>query len=552
MFTLLLGQRIHQLQTYFKTERLARVLTMIAFLAIVVALVAGIYVFVEHAFAYVASRPDLAAALLLFSYEFTFLVIGLLVFVSALVGSISRLFDQPYDLWIIASPRFARAPLLNASETFVSSLWPICIIGLPTLAAALVVFHTSLLAALLELLALVAFGIMAAGAGLSYTLLALSLSRAISGRARRTHVIIAIVLACACVALVLLLQLRDVGAVVDTVFVQSAISSSLETQSITAHFAAFPSHPLAELFLSAQTGAFAGVAWNFSCCIAYALLSILAFLIFSRVHLVLWQDLQERGASGATDDTHARTRRVTFRADPVAVLAQKEFLVLTRNSRDLLWLGFVMLLWILQIGFDFVLRYDAFLQTTQITTISATVQSFQLVIIVYFVSMFVLRFVFPSFSAEKDVAWIVGSLPVSYGTLFRARLFFFSGMLVLLALVVALLHVLILGIAPMTALVLVLLVVASSALLVLFGLTLGVRYPNFDTADPELLSTSLPGIVFILGAVVYGILGALSMRSFLLYGSSTGVLCFLVGSGIAYWLLQMIARRALARFEFAA
>jgi hypothetical protein len=551
MIFTILKERVRQARAFFRTDYAARVLTVAAFIGTIGFLVLGIYTLAVHAFRFILLFPDFVSALSLFSYELMFLVTGILSCVSVLIASIPRMFDRPFDVWFMASPRFRSALLLNASEVIFASLWPLLIIGIPTLAATRAVFHLSPLGALLSLIGLGAFGVLASVAGLSFVLGILWLSRLLSGKAHRAHAFYGIIAACIAAGALLLHMVREVGTVTRMVFESSGLTGAVSTDAIAGRFALSPTHPFAEVFLLAQQGA-TGAAWSALVGgLAYTLIPCLILLMLSRGFLKLWQDLQERTTEAATSVTRkVHHTRMRFGDQPLTALAKKELLALTRDTRTLAWFGFVLVLWVLQIGFDTLLRHDRFLRGTQISSLAAGIQAFQIVVIVYFISMFVLRFVFPSYSAERGTAWIIGTVPVTAARLFNARLFFYSTMLVGLAATVGLIHVLILGISLTTALVILGLIVFLVAVMVLFGLLLGLAFPNFHTSDPELLSTSLPGIGYTVASLVLGLLGAWVFRQYLLHNSLSVVLLFAAILFAGYVALLGIVKRQLGRFEF--
>jgi Zn-dependent protease with chaperone function len=87
--------------------------------------------------------------------------------------------------------------------------------------------------------------------------------------------------------------------------------------------------------------------------------------------------------------------------------------------------------------------------------------------------------------------------------------------------------------------------------LVTFGLGLGAIFPNFDSDDPEVISTSLPGLAFIFGSLFYGGVGAYLFYGFLMGNATIGALvgfdALTILLGIAILGLSL---RSLRKFEF--
>jgi MFS family permease len=170
----------------------------------------------------------------------------------------------------------------------------------------------------------------------------------------------------------------------------------------------------------------------------------------------------------------------------------------------------------------------------------------QFVVVLYFVAMFVLRFAFPSFSVERKTAWIIGSAPVNLSTVFVSKLFFFGVLFAMLSALFVSLNALILGLSFETSTLLVFGVMSASFFLTVLGLTIGAIFPNDETDDPEVLTTTLPGLGFILGTIVYGALGAFCLRALLVHNTPVFFIAFILCSFVCIFALTFLARKATA------
>jgi len=131
------------------------------------------------------------------------------------------------------------------------------------------------------------------------------------------------------------------------------------------------------------------------------------------------------------------------------------------------------------------------------------IQALQLVVVGYFLGAMILRFVFPAFSMERDTAWSIITAPLSRNRLFWAKAGFFVLIFSVISLLIGVVHVSILAGSLASTISFLVYTLIISITLTLTGLALGARFPNFTTADPEKLSTTLPGLGFIAIAVVY-------------------------------------------------
>jgi hypothetical protein len=178
------------------------------------------------------------------------------------------------------------------------------------------------------------------------------------------------------------------------------------------------------------------------------------------------------------------------------------------------------------------------------------VESLQLLVIVYFSSALVLRFIFPAFSVERDNAWSLFSAPVSLVDTFQAKAIFYTSILLLLSFAISIIHILILSASTVSSGLFIFYVLVESVVLAVLGLSVGAIFPNFETTDPQALSTSLSGLSFTALALVYGSFGAymffLTLRSAASWYSILFVFVSIVLSVSAYRL----AMRKLPHIEF--
>jgi hypothetical protein len=85
---------------------------------------------------------------------------------------------------------------------------------------------------------------------------------------------------------------------------------------------------------------------------------------------------------------------------------------------------------------------------------------------------------------------------------------------------------------------------------VTLGLVLGAIFPNFDTDDPEVLGTSLPGLAFVFGSLIYGGLGAGAYYYYLSRGYGFTLVLFELITVALVGFMLVATPRLLRRIEF--
>jgi hypothetical protein len=118
---------------------------------------------------------------------------------------------------------------------------------------------------------------------------------------------------------------------------------------------------------------------------------------------------------------------------------------------------------------------------------------------------------------EKRTRWILGSSPLGLKKIFLGKLFFFVVSFIILGSIMGYTSIVALNINLDRTLYLLILFLSTITSIVTFGLTLGARYPSFETDDPDVISTSMPGLFFTGISLLYSALSA-----YVLYLTITG------------------------------
>jgi len=170
----------------------------------------------------------------------------------------------------------------------------------------------------------------------------------------------------------------------------------------------------------------------------------------------------------------------------------------------------------------------------------ATLQALQFIVAVYFICSFTLRFVFPAFSIEKKTAWILASAPINFRRIYFGKYLFYSLFFVAVGILMSYINIGILNLPFTYAAYSILLFVSVVIFIITLGLSLGAIFPNFETDDPEIISTSMPGLFFTALSLIYGALGAGVLYSSLAGGNTSGLLFFVI---LTFILIAIILQK---------
>lgn len=503
-----------RLRRYFVKKPAAKIITIGMFALIALAIALAIYFAVHAGFLLMQQQAYGQQTLPFYTYEIFFLVIGFLMFASAVVSSLFALFRHE-DEWIAATPKF-NALLLNAvTRIFSASLWPLLLIGVPAILALNNVYSGGFTYITAAFAGLVLLSAIACGLATALTLLITEIFyyMGVSGR-KALHMKWIVSVALVAVAAVAgFIWSRIASMDILQLFVSGqADASSASVAGIAAAFQVFPTHLMAFIMLQLQNGdwmhAWINIAWLLAT--ALALGGIIYLLSFG--YLVAWQRLQEgrfeaRLAIGPPSGKPSFFPR--FVKTVTGAIFEKEIIVNFRNPKDAAWLFFMLALWIIQTTLNLFLRRNIGQHGLSTDTIAAAIQSLQLITAVFFVSAFVLRFVLPSFSSERRTAWILGTAPISPRRIFLLKLMFYSVLFLTLGVAFGVINSAVLGISLTGAGEFLGMLAVMIAGITAFGLALGTLWPNTESDDAETISTSLIGLAFTFISLLASGLGAL-------------------------------------------
>ncbi|MDQ5954332.1 MAG: type transport system permease protein [Patescibacteria group bacterium] len=535
MLRLFLQFELGKVKKYFKTNTTAKVITAVLFLVVFVFLGMGIYGFFASGFRYIyfGIEEEFKIPLFLFIYETFLLILAGVIVVSSMVSGVFNLFRGQNDAWFIGTPGYKIFPKLIFVKSLFVSIWPLIIIFLPVVLAFNKMYQLGFGSFLLIIFSVILLLVLTNAITLSLIVfigyLYFLVSKIITPVAFHFKGFVAILLVTVIVNLVYVWKVVSQLDLV-RIFKADNADAIITTANIGSYFEAFPTHSLAMEILSLQRGNFNEALTHAGNLTLIALVAIIAWWLVSYLFYPLWQVFQE-GNNKETEKKNTRSGKVyQFQGSQLTALFKKESLIASRNWKNVLWFSFLACIWLVQIGVSVIMEHNIRRHETDISATLAILQTIQFVIAAYFICAFTLRFVFPSFSIEKKTSWILGTAPVSMTRLFFGKYFFYTSFFVLLGLVMNYINVNVLNVSITQALYSTTLLVVTIVFVVTFGMILGALFPNKESDDPGVISTSMSGLFFTASSLLYGGLGAWTLYQALTKGELVFIEAFVLFS----------------------
>ncbi len=515
MIRLFLRFELQKIISYFKTGKLAKLITAGLFFAVFAFVGVGLYFFFLSGFRYVnfSVESEIQLPLTLFIYEIFLLVMAGVIVFGAVVSGMFSLFRGQYDNWILSSPAYKLLPRIVLVRSLLTSSWPLFVMFLPAVLAFNKIYHLGAVTLFFVLISVVMLLVLLNALSLLAVLLISTLYYKVTQKikaVRFTFGGFVTLLFLIIVALIAKTWNAVSGIDLVTLFKADNIDVNVNIQNISSHFYLSPTHPLALEIINWQEKLPQAALSNFLLLSILALLAVSLWWKVSVKFYPLWQKFQE--GSSRLVDKEAITRNTSstyyFTGGPVFALFKKEALVSSRNLRGVMWFLFLFGLWLAQVGTNIILRHNIVRHQADVSERLAVFQALQFIIATYFICSFALRFVFPAFSVEKKTAWILGSAPLSFRKLFFSKYLFYTSFFVLLGTLMSYVNVRILHLDFTHSLYSMSLFVTTVIFIVTLALSLGAVFPSKETDDPEAISTSLSGLFFTALALIYGGLSA--------------------------------------------
>lgn len=511
MLSLFIRFELDRFKKYLSTKTLAKSITMVLFFIVFAFVGVGIYFFFISGFRFIRieATEDIRLSVSLFLYESFLLLFSLLLVLSSAITTLFNAFKRGENDWVVASPSYGYLPRFVFLRSLVTACLPLIVVFLPAGLAFQRAHHLGVPSTVLLLvtvfLLLVALNAITSSfiylLGHSALWLTKKFPRLGGFSFGRFVALLCIIFLLSAVGVWGSIRNSDIVSIIKA---ESAVEV-LPVSYVADHFAFLPTHPFAMELLSLETGSTLGTLGYFFYMVILTLLSLLVFSYASRYFYPVWLSLGEHRATGWLE--RIRTMPVatfTFSGSPMFALFKKEVLVTTRNMKGVIWFFFLFLLWCSQVGANTIMNNNITRHSADISEKTITLIVLQFVVAVYFISAFVLRFVFPSFSSEKKYIWILGSAPVNFKRIFFGKYFFFVSFFVSLALLMSYINSVVFSIVLTKSIYATLLLVTSVVAIVTLAITLGALFPNKETDDPDTATTSMAGLSFTALALIYG------------------------------------------------
>lgn len=531
MLQLLIRFELAKIAKYYTTKTVAKLITTVLFLLVFTVVGIGIYSFFMVGFRYIAveATPDIRNALMLFIYELFLLVLSGIVIISSLISGIYNLFNKGgSNNWIISTPGHTVFPRFVLFKSVMAASLPMLIMFFPAILAFNKVYGLGVLSFMSILLSVTSLIFLLC----AFTLLLLIGIGYVYYRCTEllpycrfsfSGLIGLIVLALLSSIVFLWNLVRSVDIV--QLFKAEDVNSDIHSMTIAQHFHFLPTHPFAMELLHWQNNETVSALTYLSVLLLSSCVIVALWWKFSKFFYPLWQKFQEGTPKNPSHAKH--THALLFTGGRTMAVFKKEMLLSARNLKGVLWFVFLFGIWVAQIATSSILGHNVGKYQADITTKVALLQVFQYIIAIYFMSSFMLRFVFPSFSLEKKTLWILGSAPLSFGKIFFGKYLFYSIFFTVLGICMSYTNSVVLATPLLYTFYTMLLFVITVLAIVTGALSLGALFPSHDTDDPEAISTSIPGLSFTALALLYGALSDFVLYTTLLKGVGLSLYIFL-------------------------
>ncbi|MGM0438849.1 MAG: putative ABC transporter permease subunit [Patescibacteria group bacterium] len=493
--------------------------------------------------------PFIIKAVPLYIYQLFFLITGFLIFVSSSIFGLFNFFKGDRDSWIMASPNFESLSWIKFFRAVLDSSWPIIILALPLLLAVQSVFKLSGVLFTISLLSVLFFSLFASSFAI---IIIFAISLLFKKIKIKSFKALAVTVGMFCLVVGVTIWNRVVSVNVEKLFqVEEAVNPSLIY--LVNNFSIFPSSLPAMTVYYSQVGNLSEALKQATLITSFFLLVFTLFSLIKKKFLYVWQLFQEGSFEAKTSKKKVNGPKIISSRFPKSkqdTIFKKELLTSIRSPQNFFWFAFLMILMFSQVGVINLLEKYVGIGASQHAAVAGLTPSLQVGVILFFTSALILRFVFPSLSQEGDTAWILGSAPIDFKEIFTTKYKFYGSLLTLIGLLGLLIYIVPLSVSFEVALISAIILIPGILTLTMLGLSFGTLFVNFETNDPQKLSTSGPGIGFILASLFYGGLGSYLLYEIFSKESYLLVIIFLLFSFAVYKIMKSLAIKSLEDLEF--
>ncbi len=539
---------IKKTKRYFKKNSKARIIVALLMIAAIALLSVSIFLLTRSGLesTQIGDDPFMPQAAPLYIYQIFLLIVGLLIFASTVIFTLFSFFNRDnLDHWIMATPRYDTLSWVKFFRALIDSSWPLIILAIPLLLAVKSVFEISFGLFLFTLLVVVAFSLFCSASAVVLIFLISSVMRKMK---IKSFSILAFTIVAVTALLGAVAWSRTVAMDINQIF-QIAEGDAATLDAMKSNFAVLPSHFPAMTLHYVQTEKIGAALMPGGLTFALFLAVVFLFSIIKKKFLYFWQVFQE-GSFEAKAEREVKKSPLSgkkFPRTPEQVIFKKERLNSIRSPKNIFWFSFLFILMLVQVGVINLL--ERYVGIAGPEAVSGLTSAIQLGVIIFFTAALILRFIFPSFSQEGNTSWLIGSTPIDLKTIFNTKYLFYCLVLVPASILAVILYAVPLA-GGSEALLLILFAVVGVLTLTMLGLSMGVVFVNFETDDPQKLSTSAPGIGFTLISLIYGGATAVIIDRILTLQNPLPIFFFLLLSFLIYKISKSKALRSLDDMEF--
>lgn len=495
-FRLFLSYPGQVIKRYLSRERFTRVFTISIFLIIVAFVAAAIYGITFGGLNFISQNTELQNGLQFYIIQLFGILIFTLAFGNSILVVASGFARRNYQ-WIATTPSFAILAFIQLFQLLASSLWIFLAIITPVLLAIGNFTGISWIGFVLSFTLTVALIIVASVSGTFAYLVSIYILQGLSRLLKRNIVTqsraILILIIFSIIAAIGLWRIA-----IPQDFVQFFDgSSAVQIDTVREQLIYLPTFGFSQILHNVLFG---GASFGIKYIILLLSLSLTALITLYALlriqYLSIWQLLQEGNYVADKSIASRNYKPYNFPSSSIVhTIIDKELLLIWRDKKNLLWLLIVITLWGAQTAVSWRVTANAAAYGPA-DTIPNFVYPLVLAIGLYFISALALRFVFPTFSAERKVAWILGVAPISLWNIAIGKLLIYAGLFTLIGSPLLITNFTLLNFDFFPAVIYWLVFCLSIILIVLLAIFLSIRYPNRFSSDPETLSTTLPGLAF--------------------------------------------------------
>lgn len=524
---------------YFKTKTVAKLITTALFMLVFLFVASGIYFFFVNGFRFINAEAvdDIRLALTIFIYEIFSLVLAGVIVLSSVVSGIFNLFRSPNNNWLISSPGYTLFPKFILIRSIIASALPSSIVFIPAVMAFSRVNHLGVVSIIFILISVFLLIVTLCSITLSAILMVTTvyyrLSRTIQSLPFDFKGLVEL-LTVTIVGTIFLIWKTIASIDIVQLFKAENVDVDITASTISNHFVMLPTHPFAMQIMSWQNSEPLIALSYCSLLLLLAIGSTVLWWYISPTYYVLWQKFQEGNSRGLAPAANSTSKKMVYHFNGGRTLAlfKKEALISSRNFKGILWLLFLFGIWFAQIATNVILGHNVSRYAADISNRAILLDAIQFIIALYFISSFALRFVFPSFSMEKKTSWILGSAPLSFTKIFTGKYLFYTSSFITIGLLMSSVNAGVLSLSLVSASYTAVLFIITTVTIVTCGLSLGALFPNTETDDPEVISTSMPGLFFTAFSLIYGTVSAWILYTSIQSSSLFPTLFFIVASAL--------------------